>query len=124
MSYLFIFLTIMLTVYGQIIVKWRFSQLEPIPADVYEKIIFLFKMYLDPWILSGLFAAFLASFSWMAAVSKLDLSIAYPFTSLSFVLVFVFSSVFLNEPIQKNQIIGLLFIIAGIIISSKNGNWF
>jgi len=44
-------------------------------------------LLLNPWIISGLAAALLASVTWMAAMTRLPLSHAYPFTTLAFVLV-------------------------------------
>jgi drug/metabolite transporter (DMT)-like permease len=118
-SYLFIFGTIVFTVYGQLILKWRIKEYGSLPIDFIDKLIFLLKMFLDPFILSGFFAAFLAALCWMAAMTKLDLSHAYPFMSLSFVLVLVLSGLLLNEPLSSYKIIGLIIIVAGIVIGSQ-----
>ena len=90
-----------------------------LPEGFKSKIIFILTAYSDLWILSGFAAAFLASMSWAAAMTKFDLSHAYPFTSLSFVLVFIFSILIFNEPFNYYKLIGILFIITGVYISSK-----
>lgn len=121
MGYFYIFGTIFFTVYGQLILKWRMSALgSSLPNDFLDKILFLFKLVFDPFIFSGFAAAFIASFFWMAAMTKFELSYAYPFMSGAFVLVFILSVLFFNEIITWQKILGLSFIVLGIIISSRS----
>ncbi|WP_100010291.1 EamA family transporter [Lentibacillus sediminis] len=116
MGYAYIFGTIFFTVYGQLILKWKIDQQGSLPVPMGEKFVFLLQLLLNPWILSGFFAAFLAALSWMAAMSKFDISYAYPFMSLSFVLVFILSAVLFGEPVSTQKVIGFGFIVLGIII--------
>ncbi|HEX7065744.1 MAG TPA: EamA family transporter [Bacillales bacterium] len=120
MGYFYIFATIFFTVYGQIILKWRISKYGSLPVDFGEKVIFLLKLLFDPLILSGFVSAFIASLFWMAAMTKFDISYAYPFMSLSFVLVFLLSIVIFHEPVNLYKIVGLALIILGIIVTSKS----
>lgn len=120
MGYFYIFGTIFFTVYGQIVIKWRISKSHSLPELFFQKIIFLVKLLFDPWIFSGFLSAFIASLFWMAAMTKFDISYAYPFMSSAFVLVFLLSVVFFNEPITWQKIIGLFFIVSGIIITSRS----
>ncbi|MFD2623981.1 EamA family transporter [Salibacterium salarium] len=120
MGYLYIFGTIFFTVYGQMMLKWRISKFGSLPADLSEKIVFLLKLLLDPLILSGFLSAFVASLFWMAAMTKFDISYAYPFMSLSFMLVFFLSILIFNEPITSYKVIGLILIVAGILVTSQS----
>jgi len=119
-GYFYIFATIFFTVYGQLILKWRMNSIGSLPENIIDKIVFLSKLLLDPWIFSGFFAAFIASFFWMATMTKFDISYAYPFMSAAFVLVFFFSVLLFHEPITWQKIIGLGLIILGIIITSRS----
>ena len=120
MSYVYIALTILLTVYGQIIIKWQAAQAGPLPTGGPEKLVFLLRLaLLNPWMLSGLFAAFLASLTWMAAMTRLPLSHAYPFVSCSFVLVVLSGALFFNEPLTWPKMVGMVCIVAGIVIGSQ-----
>lgn len=115
---LYVFLTIFLTIYGQLIIKWQVMSAGAAPELGYDKIIYLIKMVFNPWVLSGLIAAFMAGLSWIMAMSKLQLSYAYPFTSLTFVFVLIFSSLLFYEPITWQKIAGLMFVILGVSISA------
>ena len=121
MGYFYIFGTIFFTVYGQLILKWRISLLGgSLPNDLLDKIFFLFKLLFDPFIFSGFASAFIASFFWMAAMTKFELSYAYPFMSGAFVLVFILSVLFFNVVVSWQKILGLAFIVMGIFITSRS----
>ena len=119
MGYVYIALTVAFTVYGQIVLKWRMSLKGPLPEPYKEKGLFLINALLDPWVLSGFFMAFLASLAWMATVTKLDLSHAYPFMSAAFVLVLILSSIFFSEAITLPKILGMILIVVGIVVGSQ-----
>ena len=54
--------TMCITVYGQLVLKWQISQLGPLPSGWVDKLKFLLGLLLDPAIFSGFVASFLASF--------------------------------------------------------------
>ncbi|HYD82304.1 MAG TPA: EamA family transporter [Paucimonas sp.] len=112
-------ITILLTVYGQMIVKWRVMQAGQFPDTAAAKISFLLSLLFTPWILSVFVATFVAGLCWMAAMTKLGLSHAYPFVSLTFVLVAVLSAFFFNESLSFLRILGLVLIVAGVIVGSQ-----
>ena len=69
---------------------------------------------------SGFFAAFVASFFWMAAMTKFDVSHAYPIIVGGLaILTSVIAIVFLKEPISLYKIIGLLLIVIGVYFLGK-----
>jgi undecaprenyl phosphate-alpha-L-ara4N flippase subunit ArnF len=121
MNYLYIFGTILFTVYGQIILKWRIKKLNwtMIDGNLFEKVKCYLELFFDPYIISGLFSAFIASVFWVMAMSKLELTIAYPFMSLAPPIVFLLGVYFLGEAFTIGKLLGLVFIIIGIIITVK-----
>ena len=118
-NYLYIFGCIAFTVYGQLILKWRMTQQGHLPLELTEKVLFLAKALIDPFIISGFIAAFVASLFWMAAMTKFELSTAYPFMSLAFVLVLLFSAFLFREPITIGKILGMVLICAGIMVTAR-----
>jgi multidrug transporter EmrE-like cation transporter len=67
---------------------------------------------------SGLLAAVVAALAWMAALSKFELSYAYPFTSLNFVLIVLISIVAFGETMDIYKIAGLGLILTGVYVLS------
>ena len=118
-DYLYIVATIGFTVYGQLILKWRISSFGSLPTDIAGKLKFLVSLLLDPAIFSGFAAAFLASLAWMAAMTKFDLSHAYPFMSLNFVVVLLLSGWLLNEPVTLQKTFGVGLIVLGTVVAAR-----
>jgi drug/metabolite transporter (DMT)-like permease len=118
-DYLYIVATIVFTVYGQLILKWRIAEFGALPTGLFEKLRFLVSLFFDPAIFSGFFAAFLASLAWMAAMTKFDLSHAYPFMSLNFVVVLLLSGWLLNEPMTPQRVLGVTLIVLGTVVAAR-----
>lgn len=118
-DYVYILATIAFTVYGQLILKWRIGQLGVLPAGTFDKLKFLIGLLFDPAIFSGFAAAFLASLAWMAAMTKFELSHAYPFMSLNFVVVLLLSGWLLSEPISLQKVFGVALIVLGTLVAAR-----
>ena len=118
--YFYIFGTLFFTVYGQIVLKWRLSQLAIVlPSGLLDKILYLLKLIFDPFVFSGFASAFIASLFWMAAMTKFEITQAYPFMSIAPALVFLIGIVFLEESFTIGKVVGLVLIILGTIVTVK-----
>jgi multidrug transporter EmrE-like cation transporter len=114
-----VLLTIVLTVYGQFIVKWQVLRAGSVPAGTSQLIDFIVRLLLNPWILSALAAAFFAALSWMLAMTKLPLSQAYPLTALVFICVVLGGAWAFAEPLNAWRIAGVLLIVSGLVVGSR-----
>lgn len=118
--YLYIFGTLFFTVYGQIILKLRLTNLNIVlPESILNRILYLIKLLFDPFIFSGFASAFVASLFWMVAMTKFEITQAYPFMSLAPALVFIIGVFFLGEVFTTGKVMGLILIILGTIITVK-----
>jgi multidrug transporter EmrE-like cation transporter len=111
--------TIVLTVYGQLVVKWQVGAAGALPSSLAGRMEFLGRLVVNPWIISVFVAAAIAALSWMAAMTRYELSVAYPFVASSFVLVLLGSAVFFGEPLNISKVVGVAFIVLGLIIASR-----
>lgn len=118
-AYLYIALTVLLTVYGQIMIKWRINQRAVADGSSDQGFGYVLGLLLDPYVMSGLAAAFLAACTWMLAVNRLELSKAYPFVALGFVLVPIAASTFLGEALSVRVLAGAAIIVLGIAVSAS-----
>ena len=121
MRYIYIFGTIFFTVYGQIILKWRINKIgfSLENGGLVDKVLTMLKFVFDPFIFSGFLSAFIASMFWMVAMTKFEITHAYPFMSLSPAIVFLLGIFFLNETFTIGKVIGLTIIIIGTIVTVK-----
>lgn len=118
-GFVYVLGSILFTVYGQLIVKWQVIKVGALPRTFSEKIPFLAHLVLNPWILSAMAAGFCALLCWLAAMTKFELSYAYPFMSLAFVLVLILSSILFHEPVTIGKVLGVALVIAGLIVASR-----
>jgi drug/metabolite transporter (DMT)-like permease len=118
----FVFLTVGLTVAGQLLVKHGMMQAGRAPADVRSLPWFILKALFLPANFFGLVCAFLAAFSWMAALTRCSLPFAYPFTSLSVVLVLALSSWLFGDRVPVQQWIGVGIVCFGLWIASRGAS--
>ncbi len=119
MEKLCVALTVLLTVYGQIVVKWAVLRQGPFPTGGPARLQFLIALLFNPWVWSAFLAAFLAALSWMIAMTKLDLGVAYPFMSVAFVLVSFLGVFLFRESVSPSRIAGVVFIVLGLIFVSR-----
>jgi multidrug transporter EmrE-like cation transporter len=119
-GYFFVAMTVVLTVFGQLVLKWQVSLVGPLPEGIPGKALFLAHIMIRPWVLVGLGSAFGAALFWMLALKKMPLSTAYPFTAAGFVLILGFSVVLFGESLTLPKIAGTLLIVAGIVVLAYN----
>ena len=119
MGHLYIAVAIIAMVYGQLITKWQMDLAGELPPEWSDKLFFLVKMFLNPWILTAALATLVTALAWMAAMTKFQLSYAYPFMGLTFVMVLFLSSFFFQEPITWQKTVGVALIVVGIGVSSQ-----
>lgn len=109
--------TLGLGLYGQLVTKWR-AELHAGTANGGGRFGYVLAMLADPWVLSGLAGAFLASIAYMLALEKLPLSYAYPLMALSFVIVPVAAVMVFGGRIPLLQAVGLCLIVLGVSLSA------
>jgi multidrug transporter EmrE-like cation transporter len=112
--------TVGLTVVGQLLFKWRIDEAGEVPAGAGEKLGFALGLAGDPWVIASFVAALVASVTYGAALTRFDLGFAYPFMSLSFVLVLLFSATFFGEPLTTAKVAGVLLIVLGVFVGTRS----
>jgi multidrug transporter EmrE-like cation transporter len=117
-GYLYIAATLVFGTYSQMIVKWRVGEAGDFPAGAGDKLHFLATFIFSPWVLSAGVAVLIAALAWVAALTQLELSRAYPFVGLTFATVLIGSAVFFSEAITIGKVAGVVLIIAGIAVST------
>jgi multidrug transporter EmrE-like cation transporter len=117
MAYIYLIITVILTVFGQLAFKYGVNQRGDVPHEIIDKIWFIAKSFGNIWIILSCFSTALAAVSWLLTLTKLDLNHAYPFLSLTFILVLFLSGYFFEEPITIYKIIGAVLVITGIAVS-------
>ncbi|MCK4705051.1 MAG: EamA family transporter [Gammaproteobacteria bacterium] len=73
----------------------------------------------NPWVLGGMSLHVGALVVWLWALSRVDVSFAYPFLAVGYVIVSLLAWQWLGESISPTRIFGMSIIITGIIVLSR-----
>ena len=117
---LYVFITIIGTVLGQLMLKSGMLQVGQMPSDTKNYLPFFFKALTNFRVILSLILAFIAAMGWIAALSKLKLSYAYPFMASTFAFVLVFSHFLFKEEISLIRWIGVFIIWFGVFLISRS----
>ena len=80
----------------------------------------MLKVAINPLILSGLIIYVFAVTIWLFVLSRVDASIAYPMSSLGYIITAVAAYFILNEQISMTQIIGIVVIMIGVYLIAQH----
>jgi len=70
----------------------------------------------SPWVLGGLAIFAISAVAWLTTLSRLPLSIAYPFNALGYLAILTASVVVLNEKANVWTWVGTSLVVTGLII--------
>lgn len=119
-SMLLILLSISIAVTGQLLLKIGIDRIGVNGIGSMKALISLFSGIIrSPMVLTGLFLYFISAAIWLVILSTVDLSFAYPFIGLSYVLVLVLSRFILKEEVNPLRWAGALIITVGVVIISR-----
>jgi len=76
----------------------------------------------SPLVLTGLFLYGVGALAWINVLSRVQLSYAYPFLALNFLLITLTATVVLGESISWMRWAGVLVICVGILIVARSNS--
>ena len=78
------------------------------------------RLALNPYIISGMVLFVVSMASHLLVLSRVDLSFAYPFLSLAYVVVLVYAYFIFNENINAYRVLGIALICLGTFFISRS----
>jgi len=69
-----------------------------------------------PWVIGGLAVFVVSAMAWLAVLSRVPLSIAYPFNALGYIAILSASIVLLHERATILTWVGSLIVVTGLIL--------
>lgn len=118
-GYLLVVLTVALTVVAQVLIKWQVDRAGALPADWPERLTFALRLVGNPWVIAAFALAAVAAVAYMVALTRLEVSRAYPVMSLSFAAVLLFSSALFGEALTIAKVAGVLLILLGVLVGIR-----
>ena len=79
------------------------------------------RVVLNPWVFSGLSCYAISIVLWMYVLSKVQVSFAYTFLSVGYVIVVGAAYLFFREPVSVMKLAGIALICAGVVLVARGG---
>lgn len=143
--FVFIFIPLLLTIFGEFILKSTINSLSQTAPPRHHQIFFSKKLcelehkqmsvietklicvfsdmelfLYQPKIILGILCITLGGILWVVAMSKFELSFLYPFLSLNYVGIIVGAHFFLHESVSLYRYLSVVLIILGLLFISRS----
>jgi multidrug transporter EmrE-like cation transporter len=116
----FILFTVLTNAAAQIMLKQGMMSLGPLSFTSDTIVQRVFQIIFNPWVFIGLTTFVISMASHLFVLSKVDLSFAYPFLSLAYVVVAVVAWLVFKEDLGAYKIMGIMLICAGTILIAQS----
>jgi multidrug transporter EmrE-like cation transporter len=81
---------------------------------------FILGAFMSPTVLGGLALYALSAVGWLFVLARTELSFAYPFLSVGFVITTVFGWMAFGESISASRILGISLIMVGVVFVARS----
>src|SRR5438105_4863186 len=113
-SIVYVLIAGLLGVVGQLVLKRGLMSLGALTLRPDTLTDVILALLLNPLVVVGLSVYVLGTLFWLVALSRLDLSYAYPFASLNYGLVLLVAWIFLGELPSATRLAGVALICLGV----------
>jgi len=108
--------SVVIGVIGQLILKTAMTQVGPLGLRDGQAVTTTIAIVTNPRVWAGFTLYGLSMLFWMAGLSRVELGYAFPFLSLSYVLILLGSWAMLGEKIGRSRLAGITAICVGVLI--------
>lgn len=116
----YILIAVMASATGQVLLKKGMLTLGEVTINASELVPTLWRIGTTPFVIIGLGIYITGTVFWLAALSRVDLSYAYPFASLSYIIMLIASWQLFDENISLLRLAGTLIIGFGVFLISRS----
>ena len=102
------------------LLKQGMTQMGPLSLTISSTARIVWSIATSPLVIGGLLIYGLGTFFWLITLSRLELSVAYPFVSLNHVVIFLLAWLVLKEQISPLRAVGVVIICAGMLLVARS----
>jgi drug/metabolite transporter (DMT)-like permease len=117
--FVFIIVTVILNATSQLLMKTGMGQVGQAEFSASRTAGLLVRAATNPWIVLGLVTMTVSMGTHLMSLSRFDVSFAFPFLSLAYVIVALYGHFVLGETLNPARIVGIGTILLGTVILSR-----
>jgi multidrug transporter EmrE-like cation transporter len=91
----------------------------PLPSAADQWLRYGLGVSLNPWMIAGLGCYGVSILLWMAVLSKVEVSAAYPLTSIGFIIAAAVGYFFLGETLGMSRAVGIALVCCGVVFITR-----
>jgi len=111
---------VLLNAVAQLALKASVSETGVINLDMQSLLSSAGSLFFNLWLWVGLICYGVSVVVWVLALSRVDVSIAYPMLSIGYIVNAIAASHLFNEPIGVGKMLGIGIIILGVYILARS----
>jgi multidrug transporter EmrE-like cation transporter len=119
-SFVLIVIGVLLNAVAQLALKASVRDLGAIALDLSGSLPVAMRLAGEPWLWVGLGCYGVSVVVWILALSRVDVSIAYPMLSLGYVVNAFAAWALFGEVLSLSRIIGIGIIILGVVVLARS----
>ncbi len=119
-TFLLILTGVLLNAVAQLALKASVTDMGPISITMDTAMPVLSRLATEPWLWLGLFCYGFSVVVWILALSRVDVSIAYPMLSIGYIVNALAAWALLGESLNTHRIVGIGVIIIGVVILTRS----
>lgn len=116
----YILISVLTGAIGQVLLKKGMGSMGPLTLSLNQLGSILWRIGTNPYVIIGLATYVGGMVFWLAALSRVDLSYAYPFASLSYLVMLAASWLLFSENITSLRLLGTLVVCVGVFLISQS----
>ena len=117
---IYLLISVVTSAVGQILLKVGMNDMGSITLSLGDLIPVIWRMVTNPYVFIGLAIYLAGTVFWLAALSLVDLSYAYPFASLTYVIMLAASWLVFHEQITVGRLLGTVVVGIGVLLIYRN----
>jgi drug/metabolite transporter (DMT)-like permease len=118
-SLVLVFICVLFSAAGQILMRTGMAQVGEITSiQQLFNLGTIVRMFTNLYVVGGILCFASMIVVWLAAISSLEISFAYPLASLVYVIAAVAALIFLKEDITLLRWVGIFFVVGGCVLIS------
>ena len=116
----YVLISVLLNVSGQLCIKKGALVKGPLGLQMNKLLWTVYHAFSNPFIILGLFLYIISAFFWIIALSRVDLSYAYPILSIGYILIMLLSYWLFQENLSTLRVLGTLTVVIGLCLIFKS----
>ena len=120
MVFVLLAIAIALSVTGELMLKLGMNRFGTLDLGVATLLPTLLRVFTQPLVFFGFVFVFGASIFWLAVISRVHLSYAYPMLASGYVITALASRFLFDEAISPTRWAGILIICLGVVLVSRS----